>query len=212
MHLRRTPAWLTTSMPRCRRDSCYQPDQVAVRKLLVSRRSPRRQYSWLLSRFRLSSRQLSSHRRHGRVDPEFPAARCRRCRPRDVDMLRWHGAEEASTKPWPSTPRSTCAGYWRQVRVQPTVTPVMLLLWIRRGGGLLYSVDPYLPPGTKPRWRDYSRSHAVVCVYKAVAVFLGRGAPLQAGLHPSQLGGLGAAVGLAVSARRASVAPIGDDP
>ncbi len=32
-----------------------------------------------------------------------------------------------------------------------TVTPVMLL-WIR-GVRFMYSVDSYLPPGTKPRWR-----------------------------------------------------------
>lgn len=75
-----------------------------------------------------------------------------------LDMLRWHGAEEVEHKAVAfDTMKHLRAGYWRQVRAQLTVTPVMLLLWIR-GVRFMYSVDPYLPPGTKPRWRDYFKA------------------------------------------------------
>lgn len=122
-----------------------------------------------------------------------------------LDMLRWHGAEEVEHKAVAfDTMKHLRAGYWRQVRAQLTVTPVMLLLWIR-GVRFMYSVDPYLPPGTKPRWRDYFKA-ARRGLRPAAAAASGRGALLQAGFSPVPAGRAGAAVDyLAVSpAARAS--------
>ena len=59
-----------------------------------------------------------------------------------LDMLRWHGAEEVEHKAVAfDTMKHLRAGYWRQVRAQLVVAPVMLLLWIR-GVRFLYAVDP----------------------------------------------------------------------
>jgi predicted metal-dependent hydrolase len=70
----------------------------------------------------------------------------------------------------------------------------------------MYSVDPHLPPGSKPRWRDYfsaARRGLVPGPRQFVRVV---GAYYRPGFHPSELGGLGLAVDyLAVSrAARAS--------
>jgi predicted metal-dependent hydrolase len=123
-----------------------------------------------------------------------------------LDMLRWHGAEEVEHKAVAfDTMKHLRAGYWRQVRAQLVVSPAMLLLWIR-GVRYLYSVDPYLPPGAKPRWRDYfnaARRGLLPGPLRFVRAILKYYRP---GFHPSQLGGLGRAVDyLAVSpAARAS--------
>ncbi|MGB8387814.1 MAG: metal-dependent hydrolase [Mycobacterium sp.] len=123
-----------------------------------------------------------------------------------LDLLRWHGAEEVEHKAVAfDTMQHLRAGYWRQVRAQLVVTPAMLLLWIR-GVRYMYSVDPYLPPGTKPRWRDYfaavrrGLTPGPLRFVRAVANYY------RPGFHPLQLGGLGPAVDyLAVSpAARAS--------
>ena len=111
-----------------------------------------------------------------------------------LDMLRWHGAEEVEHKSVAfDTMKHLRAGYFRQVRAQLAVTPVLLLLWIR-GVRFMYSVDPYLRPGTKPRWRDYikaARQGLVPGPLRMARVVAGYYKP---GFHPSQLGGLGEAV------------------
>jgi predicted metal-dependent hydrolase len=85
------------------------------------------------------------------------------------------------------------------------VTPALALLWIR-GVRFLYSVDPYLPPGTKPRWRDYFKAARRGLVPGPRKFVRGVADYYRPGFHPSQLGGLGRAVDyLAVSpAARAS--------
>jgi predicted metal-dependent hydrolase len=123
-----------------------------------------------------------------------------------LDMLRWHGAEEVEHKAVAfDTMKHLRAGYWRQVRTQLAVSPVLLLLWIR-GVRFLYSVDPELPSGTKPRWQDYlkaARGGLVPGPFRLARVVFSYYKP---GFHPSELGGLGLAVDyLAVSpAARAS--------
>lgn len=75
-----------------------------------------------------------------------------------LDMLRWHGAEEVEHKAVAfDVMKHLQAGYLRQVRTQLLVTPLMLLLWVR-GLRFMYSVDPELPAGTAPRWRDWFAS------------------------------------------------------
>jgi predicted metal-dependent hydrolase len=123
-----------------------------------------------------------------------------------LDMLRWHGAEEVEHKAVAfDTMKHLRAGYWRQVRTQLAVSPVLLLLWIR-GVRFLYSVDPQLPPGTKPHFRGYlkaARRGLVPGPLRLARVVFSYYKP---GFHPSELGGLGLAVDyLAVSpAARAS--------
>jgi predicted metal-dependent hydrolase len=123
-----------------------------------------------------------------------------------LDMLRWHGAEEVEHKSVAfDAMKHLRAGYWRQVRTQLLVTPAMLWLWVR-GVKFMYSLDPELPPGTTPRWRDYfhaARRGLVPGPFKLI-----RGVPsyYKPWFHPSQLGGVERAVNyLAVSpAARAS--------
>jgi predicted metal-dependent hydrolase len=111
-----------------------------------------------------------------------------------LDLLRWHGAEEVEHKAVAfDTMKHLRAGYWRQVRTQLLVTPAMLWLFIR-GVRFMYSVDPHLPPGTKPRWRDYfdaARRHVVPEPFEFLRVI---GAYYKPSFHPSQLGGVGRAV------------------
>jgi len=85
------------------------------------------------------------------------------------------------------------AGYFRQVRAQFAVTPVMLLLWIR-GVRFMYSVDPQLPPGTKARWRDYFSAARRGLVPGPVRLARVVGDYYKPHFHPSQLGGLDRAV------------------
>ncbi|CDO87970.1 metal-dependent hydrolase [Mycobacterium triplex] len=123
-----------------------------------------------------------------------------------LDMLRWHGAEEVEHKAVAfDTMKHLRAGYWRRVRAQLVVSPAMLLLWIR-GVRYLYSVDPLLPPGTKPRWRDYVKAARRGLLPGPLRFLRGIADYYRPGFHPSQLGGLGRAVDyLAVSpAARAS--------
>jgi hypothetical protein len=123
-----------------------------------------------------------------------------------LDMLRWHGAEEVEHKAVAfDTMKHLRAGYWRQVRAQLVVSPAMLLLWIR-GVRFLYSVDPQLPPGAKPRWRDYVAAARRGLLPGPLRFVRGIADYYRPGFHPSQLGGLGRAVDyLAVSpAARAS--------
>lgn len=111
-----------------------------------------------------------------------------------LDLLRWHGAEEVEHKAVAfDTMKHLRAGYWRQVRTQLLVTPALLWLFIR-GVRFMYSVDPHLPPGSKPRWRDYfsaARRGLVPGPFEFLRVI---GAYYTPGFHPSQLGGVGRAV------------------
>ncbi|MEM6109650.1 metal-dependent hydrolase [Mycobacterium sp. 050272] len=123
-----------------------------------------------------------------------------------LDMLRWHGAEEVEHKAVAfDTMKHLRAGYWRQVRAQLVVSPAMLLLWIR-GVRYLYSVDPLLSAGSKPRWRDYVKAVRRGLLPGPLRFLRGIADYYRPGFHPSQLGGLGQAVDyLAVSpAARAS--------
>ena len=123
-----------------------------------------------------------------------------------LDMLRWHGAEEVEHKAVAfDVMKHLRVGYWRQVRTQLIVTPMMLLMWVR-GVRFMYSVDPHLSPGAKPRWRNYfdaARRGLVPGPLRFVRVI---GAYYKPNFHPSQLGGVEKAVDyLAVSpAARAS--------
>jgi hypothetical protein len=162
--------------------------------------SLRRQHSWLLEQVSFVSAIEHYTAVLGEWILNTPAHDAIGTDPVMLDMLRWHGAEEVEHKAVAfDTMKHLRAGYWRQVRAQLVVTPVMLLLWIR-GVRFLYSVDPHLPPGTKPRWWNYfraARRRLVPGPLRFVRVIANYYRP---GFHPSQLGGLGRAVDyLAVS-------------
>jgi predicted metal-dependent hydrolase len=117
-----------------------------------------------------------------------------------LDLLRWHGAEEVEHKAVAfDVMRHLKAGFLRQVRSQLVVTPLMALLWVR-GLRFMYSVDPELAPGTRPRWRDWWGA-ARRGLVPAPSEFTGMiGAYCRPGFHPSQLGGVQNAVNyLAIS-------------
>ena len=73
------------------------------------------------------------------------------------------------------------------------MTPALLWLWIR-GVRFMYSVDPHLPPGTKPRWRDYFDAARRGLVPGPAQFLPVISAYYKPGFHPSQLGGVGRAV------------------
>jgi uncharacterized protein len=156
--------------------------------------SVRRQHSWLLEQVSF----ISAIEHYTAVlgewilnSPELDAVGAD---PVMLDMLRWHGAEEVEHKAVAfDTMRHLRAGYWRQVRTQLAVSPVMLLLWIR-GVRFMYSVDPLLPPRTKPRWRDYFSAARRGLVPGPVRLVRVVGDYYKPGFHPSQLGGLERAV------------------
>ena len=123
-----------------------------------------------------------------------------------LDMLRWHGAEEVEHKSVAfDVMKHLRAGYWRQVRTQLVVTPMMLLMWVR-GVRFMYSVDRQLPPGAKPRWRDYLNAARRGLVPGPLLFVRVIGSYYLPRFHPSQLGGVERAVDyLAISpAARAS--------
>ncbi|KZS61443.1 metal-dependent hydrolase [Mycobacterium ostraviense] len=185
-------------------------DQISwlFEKLLADkpRKSIRKQHNWLLEQVSF----ISAIEHYTAVLGEWilnsPQLDAVGADPVMLDMLRWHGAEEVEHKAVAfDTMKHLRAGYWRQVRAQLAVTPVLLLLWIR-GVRFMYSVDPYLPPGVKPRWRDYldsARRGLLPGPWRLLRVV---GHYYRSGFHPSQLGGLERAVDyLAVSpAARAS--------
>ncbi|OBI94646.1 metal-dependent hydrolase [Mycobacterium alsense] len=168
--------------------------------------SPRRQSSWLLEQISIVSAVEHYTAILGEWVLDSPAHDAIGTDPVMLDMLRWHGAEEVEHKAVAfDTMQHLRAGYLRRARAQLIVTPAMLLFWIR-GVRFLYSVDPCLPPGSKPRWRDYfraARRGLVPGPMRFVRVVFDYYRP---GFHPSQLGGLERAVNyLAVSpAARAS--------
>ena len=168
--------------------------------------SPRRQDSWLLEQVSFISAIEHYTAILGEWILNTPAHDGIGTDPVMLDMLRWHGAEEVEHKAVAfDTMKHLSAGYWRRVRAQLVVSPAMLLLWIR-GVRYLYSVDPQLPPGAKPRWRDYVKAARRGLLPGPLRFVRGISDYYRPGFHPSQLGGLGLAVDyLAVSpAARAS--------
>ncbi|OBK09883.1 metal-dependent hydrolase [Mycobacterium asiaticum] len=177
-------------------------------KLLGERphRSVRRQHSWLLEQVSFISAIEHYTAVLGEWILDSPALDAGGADPVMLDMLRWHGAEEVEHKAVAfDTMKHLRAGYWRQVRAQFAVGPVLLLLWIR-GVKFMFSVDPYVPAGTKVRWRDYFRAARRGLVPGPMRLIRVVGSYFRPGFHPSELGGLDRAVSyLAVSpAARAS--------
>lgn len=169
-------------------------------------RSQRRQHSWLLEQVAFISAIEHYTAVLGEWILDSPELDAVGTDPMMLDMLRWHGAEEVEHKAVAfDTMKHLRAGYWRQVRAQLAVTPVLTLLWIR-GVRFMYSVDPCVRPGTKVRWRDFLRAARRGLVPKPRRLIGVVGSYYRPGFHPSQLGGLERAVDyLAVSpAARAS--------
>lgn len=162
--------------------------------------SERRRQAWLLEQIAVVSAIEHYTAVLGEWILDTPAHDAIGTDPVMLDMLRWHGAEEVEHKAVAfDTMRHLRAGYWRQARAQLVVAPALLLLWIC-GVRFMYAVDPQLPRGAKPRWRDYFSAARRGLVpppsrfVRAVADYY------RPGFHPSQLGGLGLAVDyLAVS-------------
>jgi uncharacterized protein len=169
-------------------------------------RSARRQHSWLLEQVAFIAAIEHYTAVLGEWILDSPQLDVAGADPVMLDLLRWHGAEEVEHKAVAfDTMKHLRGGYWRQVRAQLAVSPVMLLLWIR-GVRFMYSVDPSLPPGNKPRWLDYLRAARRGLVPGPLRLARVVGDYYKPGFHPSQLGGLERAVDyLAVSpAARAS--------
>jgi uncharacterized protein len=156
--------------------------------------SRRRRESWLLERVSMVAALEHYTAILGEWILDTPQHDALGTDPVMLDLLRWHGAEEVEHKAVAfDTMKHLRAGYWRQVRTQLLVTPALLWLFIR-GVRFMYSVDPNLPPGTKPRWRDYFRA-ARRGLVPGPFQFLGViGAYYRPSFHPSQLGGVGRAV------------------
>ena len=156
--------------------------------------SPRRQHSWLLEQVSFVSAIEHYTAILGEWILHSPAHDAIGTDRVMLDMLRWHGAEEVEHKAVAfDTMKHLRGGYWRQARTQLAVGPVMLLMWIR-GVRFMYSVDPHLPPGTKPRWRDYLRAARRGLVPGPLRLVRVVADYYKPGFHPSQLGGLERAV------------------
>jgi predicted metal-dependent hydrolase len=156
--------------------------------------SQRRRHSWLLEQISIVSAVEHYTAILGEWVLDSPAHDAIGTDAVMLDMLRWHGAEEVEHKAVAfDTMKHLRAGYLRRVRAQLVVTPAMLLFWIR-GVRFLYSVDPYLPAGSKPRWRDYLRAARRGLVPPPLRFVRVVGDYYRPGFHPSQLGGLGLAV------------------
>ncbi|OHV06070.1 metal-dependent hydrolase [Mycobacterium talmoniae] len=162
--------------------------------------SERRQQKWMLERVALVAAVEHYTAILGEWVLDTPEHDALGTDPVMMDMLRWHGAEEVEHKAVAfDVMKHLKAGYWRQVRTQLIVTPLMLWLWVR-GLRFMYSVDPELPPGTKPRWRDWfiaARRRLVPAPFEFIRVI---GAYYKPSFHPSELGGVERAVNyLAIS-------------
>jgi predicted metal-dependent hydrolase len=159
-----------------------------------------RQRAWLLERISLVAAVEHYTAILGEWVLDAPAHDAIGSDPVMLDLLRWHGAEEVEHKAVAfDVMKHLRAGYWRQVRTQLLVTPLMLVLWVR-GLRFMYAIDPELAPGTKPRWRDWfaaARRGLVPAPLEFVRVIAAYYRPK---FHPAQLGGVEKAVNyLAVS-------------
>ena len=156
--------------------------------------SQRRRQSWLLERVSMVAALEHYTAILGEWILDTPQHDAMGTDPVMLDLLRWHGAEEVEHKAVAfDTMKHLRAGYWRQVRTQLLITPALLWLFVR-GVRFLYSVDPYLPPGTTPRWRDYFRAARRGLVPGPFQFLRVIGAYYTPSFHPSQLGGVGRAV------------------
>lgn len=168
--------------------------------------SERRQHGWLLEQVAVISAIEHFTAVLGAWILNSPGLDAAGTDPVMLDMLRWHGAEEVEHKAVAfDAMRHLRAGYWRQVRAQLAVTPVLTLLWIR-GVRFMFSVDPCVAPGTKARWRDYLHAAQRGLLPGPARLIRTAGTYYRPGFNPSELGGLEQAVDyLAVSpAARAS--------
>ncbi|WP_068185076.1 metal-dependent hydrolase [Mycobacterium sp. UM_CSW] len=154
----------------------------------------RRRHSWLLEQVSIVSAVEHYTAILGEWVLGAPAHDAIGTDPVMLDMLRWHGAEEVEHKAVAfDTMKHLRAGYLRRVRAQLVVTPAMLLFWVR-GVRFLYSVDPHLPLGTKPHWWEYIRAARRGLVPGPLRFVRVVADYYRPGFHPSQLGGLEAAV------------------
>jgi predicted metal-dependent hydrolase len=162
--------------------------------------SKRRQQRWLLERVALVAAVEHYTAILGEWILDSPALDAAGTHPAMLDMLRWHGAEEVEHKAVAfDVMKHLRVGYLRQVRTQLAVTPLMLLLWVR-GLRFMYKVDPHLPAGTKPRWRDWFAAARRGLVPAPFEFLPAIGSYYRPGFHPAQLGGVERAVNyLAVS-------------
>ncbi len=173
-------------------------DQVAwmFGKLLGDRPrwSRRRRLSWLLERVSMVAALEHYTAILGEWILDTPQLDAAGADPMMLDLIRWHGAEEVEHKAVAfDTMKHLRAGYWRQVRTQLLITPALAWLWVR-GVRFMYTVDPQLPPGTKPRWRDYISAARRGLVPGPTQFLPVVSAYYKPSFHPSQLGGVGRAV------------------
>jgi uncharacterized protein len=156
--------------------------------------SERRRQSWLLERVSLVAALEHYTAIMGEWVLDTPHLDALGAHPVMLDLLRWHGAEEVEHKAVSfDTMKHLRASYWRQVRTQLIITPALLWLGIR-GIRFMYSVDPELPPGTKPRWRDFFRAARKGLVPGPAQFGPVVLAYYKPSFHPSQLGNVGLAV------------------
>jgi len=156
--------------------------------------SERRQQRWLLERVALVAAVEHYTAILGEWILQSPALDEIGMDPVMLDMLRWHGAEEVEHKAVAfDVMKHLRAGFLRQVRTQLAVTPLMLLLWVR-GLRFMYRVDPQLPTGTKPRWRDWFAAARRGLVPSPFEFLPAIASYYRPGFHPAQLGGVEKAV------------------
>jgi predicted metal-dependent hydrolase len=168
--------------------------------------SLRRRHSWLLERVSIVAAIEHYTAILGEWILDTPQHDAIGTHPVMLDMLRWHGAEEVEHKAVAfDVMKHLRAGFWRQVRTQLVVTPMMLLFWVR-GVRFMYSVDAQLPTGATPRWREYFNAARRGLVPGPLQFVRAVAAYYKPSFHPSQLGGVERAVDyLAISpAARAS--------
>ncbi len=162
--------------------------------------SKRRQQRWLLERIAVIAAIEHYTAILGEWVLDTPELDAVGTDPVMLDMLRWHGAEEVEHKAVAfDVMKHLQSGYFRQLRTQLVVTPMMLWLWVR-GLRFMYRIDPELPAGTKPRWRDWftvSKRGLVPTPLEFVPAIISY---YRRDFHPAQLGGVERAVNyLAVS-------------
>ncbi|GAA0625722.1 metal-dependent hydrolase [Kutzneria viridogrisea] len=133
------------------------------------------QVGWIFSRILGEKRQLTGRARHeylverlamiaaiehvtallGHWVLNSPGLDRARTDPTMLDLLRWHGAEEVEHRCVAyDVMRHFDGRYFRRVRAMLIAGPVLTIMWIK-GVRFLMANDPELPPGSKPRWRDF---------------------------------------------------------